>query len=177
MDCLKLDDVADYGGGLHALFKTLGGGSYPSYTFSHAMHSTIANFILTCARTLVTEPIYTRTHARTHARAHTHISKGNAPDTSKMNPNCTSGFVGAAPDGPPRPPAVVHIDVDVSSPAVSRTSGHFVSWNIDASRNRGFFWRNIDPRLPYGKQLASQAAAISAANTDGYVTTLSPPLT
>ena len=39
---------------------------------------------------------------------------------------------------------------------------------MTSSHSEGFFWRNIDPRLPYGKQLASQAAAISAANTDGY---------
>lgn len=35
-------------------------------------------------------------------------------------------------------------------------------WNIDASSNRGFFWRDLDVAKPYGRQLARQAAAITA---------------
>jgi hypothetical protein len=37
-----------------------------------------------------------------------------------------------------------------------------VGWNIDASSNRGFFWRDLDVAKPYGRQLARQAAAITA---------------
>ena len=51
--------------------------------------------------------------------------------------------------------------------AAATTSGHFVCWNIDASANRGFFARDLDPAKPFGAQLARQAAAISAGQADG----------
>eukprot|EP00729_Bicosta_minor_P004946 gene4946-5264_t len=45
---------------------------------------------------------------------------------------------------------------------LTTTSDHFLCWNIDASRNRQFFDRDLDVSLPYGKQLAKQALAIGA---------------
>ena len=53
--------------------------------------------------------------------------------------------------------------------ARSRTGPHFVCWNIDASENRGFFWRNLSAAAPYGAQLARQAAALGAAQEAGNV--------
>jgi hypothetical protein len=56
--------------------------------------------------------------------------------------------------------------IDGSSVAAV-TSSHFVCWNIDASANRGFFARDLDPTKPYGAQLARQAAAIGQAGGGG----------
>ena len=61
----------------------------------------------------------------------------NAPDYSRRNASCTSGYVGTAP---PTPDAPSH--VNVSAGALLSTAGpNFLCWNIDASENRGFFWR------------------------------------
>lgn len=88
----------------------------------------------------------------------------NAPDTSKPNPNCTSGeshSAGPAPGPAPRPPPRVSVSVD-GSVAVSHTGPNFVAWNIDASRNRGFFTRSLNVTEAFGARLAKQAAALSA---------------
>ena len=64
---------------------------------------------------------------------------------------------------PPTVATAVATTVTVDGSVVAaRTSDHFACWNIDASENRGFFHRNLDPGLPFGRQLAVQAAAISA---------------
>jgi hypothetical protein len=88
----------------------------------------------------------------------------NAPDTSRPNPNCTSGEAhgaGPAPGPAPQPPAHVVVAISASA-AVSHTGPSFVAWNIDASRNRGFFTRSLNVSEPLGARLAKQAAALSA---------------
>ena len=51
-----------------------------------------------------------------------------------------------------------------------RGGPNHVCWNIDASINRGFFWRNLSAAVPHseGWQLARQAAAIGAAQEAGF---------
>jgi len=95
-----------------------------------------------------------------------HLKNEDGPDSSRKNASCTSGFVGVAPPAPP-PPADVSVDAGVKR---HTTGDNFVCWNIDASRNRGFFWRNLSARDPksYGAQLARQAAEIGKRQTAGY---------
>ena len=66
------------------------------------------------------------------------------------------------------PCASAQIRVEVSDTPIAATSDHFTCWNIDASANRGFFWRDLDVTKPYGKQLARQAAAITAHGTQAH---------
>ena len=57
--------------------------------------------------------------------------------------------------------AAPSIAISINTSAVAAlSSSHFTCWNIDASSNRGFFERDLDPTKPYGKQIAKQAAAI-----------------
>ena len=93
------------------------------------------------------------------------LKSENAPDTSRINPACSSGFVGGDPPAPD-PPAVV--SVSVAGPVISRTEPSFVCWNLDASRNRQFFDRNLSQSTALGAQMSRQAAAISAVQEDGY---------
>ena len=59
------------------------------------------------------------------------------------------------------PVASATVSVAVNTSAVAAVSSdHFTCWNIDASANRGFERRDLDPARPYGRQLAVQAAAI-----------------
>jgi len=89
----------------------------------------------------------------------------NAPDTSRPNPDCTSGFIGSNPPAP-RPPA--EVNVAVIDRAVSTTEEAYACWNLDTSRNRQFFDRNLSQADPLGAQLARQAAALGSANQAGY---------
>ena len=96
------------------------------------------------------------------------LKNNDAPDYSRPNSSCTSGFPGTVP---PSPPAPANATVVVGGgPALSTTGPNFVCWNIDASANRGFFWRNLSAADPgsYGAQLARQAAAIGSAQEAGY---------
>ena len=49
-----------------------------------------------------------------------------------------------------QPNVAVHVHV---ADAVGTSGGKFTCWNIDASKNRGFFDRDLDPTTPYGAQL------------------------
>lgn len=95
-----------------------------------------------------------------------HLKNEDGPDTSRQNASCTSGFVGSSPPSPP-PPADVNVDV---SSKRHTTGPNFLCWNMDASRNRGFFWRNVSARdsHSYGAQLARQAAEIGKRQAAGY---------
>ena len=95
-----------------------------------------------------------------------HHKNTNAPDYSRHNASCTSGFPGVDPPTPPVPPQV---DVAIGGLASQGGPNH-VCWNIDASANRGFFWRNLSAVVPHseGWQLAYQAAAIGEAQTAGF---------
>eukprot|EP00908_Phaeocystis_cordata_P017605 Transcript_28961.p1 GENE.Transcript_28961~~Transcript_28961.p1 ORF type:complete len:519 (+),score=159.28 Transcript_28961:104-1660(+) len=48
------------------------------------------------------------------------------------------------------------------------TSGAYVCWNIDASENRGFFWRNLSASSTYGAKLARQASALARGQATGH---------
>jgi hypothetical protein len=87
------------------------------------------------------------------------LKTDDAPDTSHPNPLASSGYVGNSPPAP-RPPPVVTVEIDTSV-ALSQTLPNYLCWNIDASRNRQFFDRNLDPKTPFGKQVALQAAALA----------------
>jgi heparanase 1 len=95
-----------------------------------------------------------------------HHKNTDAPDYSRHNATCTSGYVGTDPPTPPAPKDVV---VTVGSSTFLGGDNH-VCWNIDASANRGFFWRNLSAAQPksLGAQLARQAAAIGEAQTAGF---------
>ena len=61
------------------------------------------------------------------------------------------------------------LSITVSTDEVAaHTSDHFLCWNIDASVNRQFFDRDLDPKKPFGAQLARQAKALSQAQQAGY---------
>eukprot|EP00937_MAST-01D_sp_MAST-1D-sp2_P006394 g6394.t1 len=98
-----------------------------------------------------------------------HHKNTDAPDYSRRNASCTSGFPGSTPPAPPAP-ARATVTVAGSPAPRSRTGPNFVCWNIDASENRGFFWRNLSATDPksYGAQLARQAAALGEAQEAGY---------
>jgi heparanase 1 len=95
-----------------------------------------------------------------------HLKNTNAPDYSRPNASCTSGYPGTAP---PTPAAPKNISVVFGALRAS-SSDHFVCWNIDSSRNRGFFWRDLDAvnASSYGAQLARQASAIGRAQAAGF---------
>lgn len=84
-----------------------------------------------------------------------YLKSTNAPDTQRANVTCISGYNGSTP---PAPHAPRDVNVTVSNSIHWKTSNHFVCWNIDASANRGFFWRNLSAATPdlYGAQLARQ---------------------
>ena len=96
-----------------------------------------------------------------------HLKNTNAPDNQRANASCTSGYVGSTP---PAPPAPRDVAIVIAQGLRWTTSNHFVCYNIDASANRGFFWRNLSAASPdlYGAQLARQAAAIGAVQPAGY---------
>ena len=95
------------------------------------------------------------------------LRNNNAPDTSRENKGCTSGFV-APPAGPaPVPPEAVAVRISAAK-AVSRTAASYVNWNIDASRNRGYFDRDLNVSRPLGAKLARLARAISDAAPQRY---------
>lgn len=87
----------------------------------------------------------------------------NAPDSSKPLANTTSGYLGYTPPAPLPPPIV---DVVVGG-RISQTFDNFVCWNMDASRNRQFFDRNLSGA--FGAQLAAQARAISDVQRGGSI--------
>ena len=75
-----------------------------------------------------------------------HHKNTDAPDYSRHNASCTSGYVGV---DPPSPPAPARVDVKLGGVIAAGGANH-VCWNIDASANRGFFWRNISAAVPLG---------------------------
>lgn len=93
-----------------------------------------------------------------------HHKNANAPDYSRQNATCTSGYVGSSPPAPP-PPS--HVSANVAG-KIHESGQNFLCWNIDATENRGFFWRNISAEGAYGAQLARQAAALGKAQNAGY---------
>ena len=96
------------------------------------------------------------------------LRKGkSAPGFMRHNSSCVSGLLGSQPPAPPPPPDV---SVAVAGGVRWRGGANHVCWNIDASINRGFFWRNLSAAVPHseGWQLARQAAAIGAAQEAGF---------
>jgi len=57
--------------------------------------------------------------------------------------------------------------VSVAPKKLGATGENFVCWNIDASANRGFFWRNLSTDTAYGAKLARQASALGRAQAAG----------
>eukprot|EP00755_Sulcionema_specki_P016788 Sspe_Gene.62840::Locus_35575_Transcript_2_3_Confidence_0.400_Length_1766::g.62840::m.62840/K07964/HPSE; heparanase len=55
--------------------------------------------------------------------------------------------------------AAVHVTLPPA--IVSTTSPNFLCWNIDASRNRGFFDRNLSTADPHARQMAHQATVLA----------------
>ena len=53
--------------------------------------------------------------------------------------------------------------IDAHQRSSAKTRHNFVCWNIDASRNREFFDRDLSVQKPFGAMLASYAKAISDA--------------
>jgi hypothetical protein len=95
-----------------------------------------------------------------------HLKNTDAPDYSRHNATCTSGYPGTSPPASNAPP-----DVAVKLGRLRSPGGpNHVCWNIDASANRGFFWRNWSAAEPssYGAQLARQAAALGEAQSAGF---------
>ena len=60
------------------------------------------------------------------------------------------------------------LNVSVAPAKVSSTTANYLCWNIDASANRGFFWRDLSPTRPYGAKLARQASALAAGQAAGW---------
>jgi hypothetical protein len=69
---------------------------------------------------------------------------------------------------PPAPPAPANVTVAIGTTSVTSIGENFVCFNIDASENRGFFWRNLSASGAYGAQLARQAAALGTAQKANY---------
>lgn len=95
-----------------------------------------------------------------------HHKNTDAPDHSRLNASCTSGYVGSDPPVPPVP-TTVHITIGNQR---SRTGGSFLCWNLDASENRQFFTRNLSVEVSgsFGWQLARQAAELGSRQPAGY---------
>lgn len=91
-----------------------------------------------------------------------YLKNANAPDASHMDAKSTSGYPGTSPPAPPAPTSVA-LRIDSLDTPTSRTWEGFLCWNIDASRNRQFFDRNLSqaPGSSPGPQLARQAAALA----------------
>lgn len=94
-----------------------------------------------------------------------HLKNGNAPDYSRPNATCTSGYVGSDPPTPAPAKSDYHVAITAKR---SVTADSFVCWNIDASENRGFFWRNYSAATAYGSKLAKQASALADGQAAGY---------
>ena len=93
------------------------------------------------------------------------LKNQNAPDTSQPNSSCISGYPGSSPPAPPSPK---NINVTITpNKLISTTSPSFVCWNIDASANRGFFWRNISTSNSFGHNLAQHANLLGQVQEGG----------
>ena len=99
------------------------------------------------------------------AHGRCHLKNGNAPDYSRPNASVVSGYPGADPPAPAPAGHSYHFSL---GPKLSETSQHFVCWNIDASANRGFFWRNYSTATPFGAKLARQASSLGEGQAAGY---------
>ena len=94
------------------------------------------------------------------------LKNENAPDTSQPNSSCISGYPGSSP---PAPPVPTQINVTVTPGLlVSTTSPSYVCWNIDASANRGFFWRNLSTQTSLGYTLAENARLLGQVQEGGH---------
>jgi len=60
----------------------------------------------------------------------------------------------------------VNVSVAVAAPRWT-TSDRFLCWNLDGSRNRQFFERNLSQHGAFGRQLAAGAAALGDAQAAG----------
>ena len=94
------------------------------------------------------------------------LKNTNAPDTSRGNATCSSGYPGTSPPAPPAPKEV-YVSVDLNT-VLSTTSSSYVCWNIDASANRGFFWRNISTGTALGASLAQHATVLGNVQEGGF---------
>ncbi len=65
-------------------------------------------------------------------------------------------------------PAVPHASSEENYALQAETTPHFVCWNIDASRDREFFDRNLSIHGDFGLSLAVQAETISSAQNAGF---------
>jgi hypothetical protein len=92
------------------------------------------------------------------------LKNENAPDYSRQNATCISGYTDGDPPAPA--PAQSNYAVRVGGWR-SQTSDHFVCWTLDASANRGFFWRNYSTASPFGAKLARQASALAVGQRAG----------
>jgi len=89
------------------------------------------------------------------------LKNNDAPELSRMAPGFVSGSLGSFPPAP-RPPATVTVEVNAAN-VLSKTRSNYVCWNLDSSRNRQFFDRDINPTRPFGQRMANLAKAISDA--------------
>ena len=78
------------------------------------------------------------------ASARAHASAGQPVEMQEAQPN-----------------VAVHVHV---ADAVGTSGGKFTCWNIDASKNRGFFDRDLDPQHRTGPNLVSTGEVASAAS-------------
>ena len=93
-----------------------------------------------------------------------HHKGTNAPDHSRHNASCVSGYIGV---DPPAPPAKPDYSLRIGK-RLSTTGEHYVCWNIDASANRGFFWRNLSAAAPFGARIAKQASALGRSQSGNF---------
>lgn len=98
------------------------------------------------------------------ARASCHLKNANAPDHSRRNASVVSGHTGADPPTPA--PAGPAYSVRARG-RLSTTADAYVCWNVDASANRGFFWRNLSTAAAYGAKLARQASSFARGQAGG----------
>ena len=76
-------------------------------------------------------------------------------------------FVGSSAASVDGSASATTVDVTVGR-AIATTGAHFVCWNLDASRNREFFDRNLSTALPLGARAARLAAALGRNQAAGH---------
>ena len=96
------------------------------------------------------------------------LHNDDAPDFQIVSDTAVSGFVGYTSTPPTPTVTTVDIVIDKTAGLASSTADNFVCWNIDASRNREFFSRNLLQAGSLGRQLAYQARALGTANAAGF---------
>ena len=90
------------------------------------------------------------------------LHNSDAPDHSAIVQGCTSGFPGTTPPAP-EPPSEVNVSIEKRSSSSFKTLENYVCWNIDASRNRQFFDRNLSQASTFGRKLSKTASALGVS--------------